>query len=81
MGGSAKMHREWYVMHVQFPLTHACINPIDNTPEDARGGIYYYPLSSPIAIQTPCPSTLLGGARVHRVTACYASLTDLNTVF
>lgn len=44
----------------EFPLTHACINPIGNTPEDARGGIYYYSLSSPTAIQTPVSFDLIG---------------------
>lgn len=61
-----------------FPLTRTHINPIDNTPKNARGGIYRIILCIlPNFHPDPmCPSTLLGGARVHRVTARATPLFD-----
>lgn len=59
------------------PLTRTHINPIDNTPKNARGGIYRITLYPPHRHPYPvCPSTLLGGARVHRVTARATPLFD-----
>lgn len=36
------------------------LTPIDNTPEDARGGIYYYPLVLPDRHPNPVSFDLIG---------------------